>query len=114
MGVEVYIGQLASSVSEEEIRRLFSVAGTVQSVHLVKNSGSGELRGCGYVRMSTDDEACEAIGLLNGALLGDRQIVVKDVTKQNARPAGASDNSRSGRPSGYQHQGAPRSRQRKS
>ena len=84
MGVEIYIGQLCSSVTEEEVRRLFSVAGTVSSVHLVKNSGSGELRGCGYVRMSTEDEACEAIGLLNGALLGDRQIVVRDVTKQSA------------------------------
>lgn len=86
MGVEIYIGQLSPSVSEDEVRKMFSVAGTVQSVHLVKNSGSGELRGCGYVRMSTEDEACEAIGLLNGALLGDRIIVVKDVTKQNARP----------------------------
>lgn len=88
MGVEVYVGQLTSSVTEEELRKLFSVAGTVESVHLVKNSGSGELRGCGYVRMSTDDEACQAISLLNGALLGERLIVVKDVTKQNAvRPA---------------------------
>jgi RNA recognition motif-containing protein len=88
MGVEVYIGQLSSSVTEDEVRRLFSVAGTVTSVHLVKNSGGGELRGCGYVRMSTEDEACEAIGLLNGALLADRQIVVRDVTKQGAnRPA---------------------------
>jgi len=83
MGVEVYVGQLSSSVTEEELRKLFSVAGTVESVHLVKNSGSGELRGCGYVRMSTDDEACQAIGLLNGAMLGERLIVVKDVTKQN-------------------------------
>jgi RNA recognition motif-containing protein len=87
MGVEVYVGHLSASVTEDEIRKLFAVAGTVQSVHLVKNSGSGELRGCGYVRMSTDDEACDAIGLLNGALLGDSLIVVKDVTKQNARPA---------------------------
>jgi RNA recognition motif-containing protein len=85
MGIEVYVGHLSASVSEEELRKMFSVAGTVQSVHLVRNSGSGELRGCGYVRMSTEDEACDAIGLLNGALLGDSLIVVRDVTKQNAR-----------------------------
>jgi RNA recognition motif-containing protein len=82
MGIEVYVGHLSATVTEDEIRKMFSVAGTVQSVHLVKNSGSGELRGCGYVRMSTEDEACDAIGLLNGALLGDSLIVVKDVTKQ--------------------------------
>jgi len=88
MGVEVYVGHLSASVTEDEVRKLFSVAGTVESVHLVRNSGSGELRGCGYVRMSTGDEACEAIGLLNGAMLDDSLIVVKDVTKQNAKPTG--------------------------
>ena len=96
MGVEVYVGQLSADVTEDELRKLFTVAGTVQSVHLVKNSGSGDLRGCGYVRMSTEDEAIEAIGLLNGALLGDRQISVKDVTKQNARKPGPPGNTRKG------------------
>jgi len=104
MGVEIYVGQLSSSVTEEEVRKLFSVAGTVQSVHLVKNSGSGELRGCGYVRMSTEDEACEAIGLLNGAMLGDRLITVRDVTKQNARKPVATGTRRGNRPRGVQRQ----------
>jgi RNA recognition motif-containing protein len=89
MGVEIYVGQLSSSVTEDEVRRLFSVAGTVTSVHLVKNSGSGELRGCGYVIMSTEDEADEAISLLDGAQLGDRLITVKEVTKQNAGKTGS-------------------------
>ena len=102
MGVEIYVGQLASSVNEEEVRKLFSVAGTVVSVHLVKNSGSGELRGCGYVRMSTEDEACEAIGLLNGAMLGDRLIVVRDVTKQSSRKPASTGGGRGSRPRGVQ------------
>lgn len=102
MGVEIYVGHLSGSVTEDDMRKLFSVAGTVQSVHLVKNSGSGELRGCGYVRMSTEDEACEAISLLNGAMLGDSLIVVKDVTKQNAKPPSVGGNSRGNRPKGFQ------------
>ncbi len=105
MGVEIYIGQLSAAVTEDEVRKLFSVAGTVQSVHLVKNPGSGELRGCGYVRMSTEDEACEAIGLLNGALLDDRQIVVKDVTKQTSRQTSSSKGVRRMRPKAVQHEG---------
>jgi RNA recognition motif-containing protein len=102
MGVEIYIGHLSSSVSEDEIRKMFSVAGTVQSVHLVRNSGSGELRGCGYVRMSTEDEACDAIGLLNGAMLGDSLIVVKDVTKQNTKRSDSSGDVRRGKPKSFQ------------
>jgi RNA recognition motif-containing protein len=102
MGVEIYIGHLSSTVSEDEIRKMFSVAGTVQTVHLVRNSGSGELRGCGYVRMSTEDEACDAISLLNGAMLGDSLIVVKDVTKQNTKKSVSSGDVRGSKPKSKQ------------
>ena len=100
MGVEIYVGQLSGTATEDEVRRLFSVAGTVASVHLVRNSGSGELRGCGYVRMSTEDEAAEAISLLNGAMLDDRLITVKDVTKQFAGKAAPPAGGKSGKPKG--------------
>lgn len=78
MGIEVYVGQISGLVTEDEVRKLFSVVGTVTSVHLVTDSASGEFRGCGYVRMSTEEEAGEAVDLLNGAQLGDRLIVVKN------------------------------------
>jgi RNA recognition motif-containing protein len=88
MGVEIYIGQISGTVTEDEVRNLFSVVGTVTSVHLVVDSGTGEYRGCGYVRMSTQDEAREAVDFLNGAMLGDRLIVVKEATPKNAKKAG--------------------------
>ncbi|MBT1073091.1 RNA recognition motif domain-containing protein [Pelotalea chapellei] len=97
MGVEIYVGQLAGSVTEDEVRKLFSVSGTVTSVHLVKDPPTGEFRGCGYVRMSTEDEAKEAIGLLNGALLGDRLIAVKESTKVFGKKAGSSGDSKTGK-----------------
>lgn len=90
MGIEVYVGQISGTVTEDEVRKLFSVVGTVESVHLVIDPGSGESRGCGYVRMSTDDEAREAIDLLNGAKLGDRLIVVKNAPPKNFKKAGSS------------------------
>lgn len=89
MGIEVYVGQISGTVTEDELRKLFSVVGTVESVHLVVDPGSGALRGCGYVRMSTDDEAREAIDLLNGARLGDRQIVVKNAPPKNFKKPGS-------------------------
>ena len=96
MGIEIYVGQLSGAVTEDEVRKLFSVSGTVTSVHLVKDPASGEFRGCGYVRMSTEDEASEAIGLLNGALLGDRLIVVKSSTKVFGKKAGPSSDGKTG------------------
>jgi RNA recognition motif-containing protein len=83
MGVEIYVGHISGTVTETEVRKLFSVVGTVESVHLVIDPGSGESRGCGYVRMSTDEEAREAIDLLNGAKLGDCLIVVKNAPPKN-------------------------------
>jgi len=83
MGIEVYVGQICGTVTEDELRKLFSVVGTVASVHLVIDQLSGESRGCGYVRMSTEEEAREAIDLLNGAKLGDRQILVKNAPPKN-------------------------------
>lgn len=83
MGVEIYVGHISGSVTEDEVQNLFSVVGTVTSVHLVSDPASGEPRGCGYVRMSTEEEAREAVDLLNGAKLGDRLIVVKAAPPKN-------------------------------
>jgi RNA recognition motif-containing protein len=94
MGIEIYVGHISGSVSEDEVRNLFSVAGTVTSVHLVTDPESGEFRGCGYVRMSTEDEAEEAIGLLNGAMLGDRLIVVKNAPPKHDQKTGSSGGGR--------------------
>ena len=96
MGIEIYVGHLSATVTEDEVKKLFSVVGTVESVHLVTEPGSGESRGCGYVRMSTEDEAREAIDLLNGAKLGDRLIVVKNAPPKNFKKGGSSGGVRSG------------------
>lgn len=90
MGVEIYVGHISGTVTEDEVRKLFTVVGTVESVHLVVDPGSGESRGCGYVRMSTDEEAREAIDLLNGAKLGDSLIVVKNAPPKIFKSAGPS------------------------
>ena len=89
MGVEIYVGQLSGTVTENEVRNLFSVVGTVTSVHLVIDPESGEFRGCGYVRMSTKDEAREAVDFLNGAMLGDRLIIVKEAPPKKSTKAGS-------------------------
>lgn len=90
MGVEVYVGQLCGTVTENEVKNLFSVVGTVESVHLVMDSETGKFRGCGYVRMSTEEEAREAIDFLDGSMLGERLIVVRKVTKKFGKQAAPS------------------------
>lgn len=76
MSKELYVGNLPFAYGEEELRRLFSVAGTVTYIHLITDPVSGQSKGCGYVKMSSEREAKEAINCLDEALVEDRRITV--------------------------------------
>ncbi|HYS42816.1 MAG TPA: RNA-binding protein, partial [Geobacteraceae bacterium] len=67
MGKELYVGHISEKATENDLLKLFSVVGTVTSVHLITDPQTGEFKGCGYVRMATDAEAKEAIETLDGA-----------------------------------------------
>lgn len=96
MGRELYVGSISFEATESDIRRLFSVAGTVSTVHLITDPQTGQFKGCCYVKMATADEAKEAIDSLDGALLLNRLITVTEARPQKpkVRPAGG----RSGKP----------------
>jgi RNA recognition motif-containing protein len=85
---ELYVGSLSYEATEDDLRRFFTVAGTVQSVHLITDPVTGQSKGCGYVKMTTDAEAKEAIDCLDGALLIDRKIAVSIAKPQKPQPAG--------------------------
>ena len=87
---ELYVGHMSYEATEKDLIRLFTVAGTVTSVHLITDPETGEFKGCGYVRMSTAEEAREAIETLDGALLRNRPITVSLARpqKQTTRPGG--------------------------
>jgi RNA recognition motif-containing protein len=57
MNVKLYVGNLAFGASEEDMKKLFSEAGAVQSVKIVTDSYSGRSRGFGFVEMTFMDRA---------------------------------------------------------
>jgi len=79
---ELYVGSLPFESTEEDLVRLFSVCGTVQSVHIITDKISGKSKGCGYVKMTTVEEAKDAINSLDGALLDTRKITVSEAREQ--------------------------------
>jgi RNA recognition motif-containing protein len=81
MEVKVYVGNLAYSTTEDELRALFSEAGTVASVALIKDRDTGQSKGFAFVEMSTQAEAQKAISMLNG-----RAVNGRDLTVNLARP----------------------------
>ena len=76
MDVKLYVGNLSYSTTEEELRALFSQAGTVTSVAVIKDRDTGQSKGFGFVEMSTQAEAQKAISQFNGQNLGDRALTV--------------------------------------
>ncbi len=86
MSKDLYVKNLPLEMTEEELRRLFAVAGKVSYIHMVKDAKSGEFIGCAYVKMSSEAEAKDAIVCLDGARLINRDIVVVEALPQ--RPAG--------------------------
>jgi RNA recognition motif-containing protein len=76
MDVKVYVGNLAYSTTEDELRDLFSQAGTVASVTLIKDRDTGQSKGFAFVEMSTQAEAQNAITKFNGMSLNARELTV--------------------------------------
>ncbi|BDV43757.1 RNA-binding protein [Geotalea uraniireducens] len=88
MANELYVGNISDKATEEDLRRLFSVAGTVTSVHLITDPETGQFKRCGYVRMRSADELREAIATLDGALLINKVITVSIARPQKQQSAG--------------------------
>ncbi len=87
-GKELYVGRLSYDATEYDIQKMFSVSGTVTSIHLITDPVTGEFKGCGYVRMSTEAEARDAIDSLDGAWLLDKSITVSYANPQKMKPGG--------------------------
>lgn len=76
MSKEIYVGHISENATEEDVWKLFSVMGTVTSVHLIIDPETGEFKRCGYVRMQSGVDLNEVVETLDGAYLIDREIVV--------------------------------------
>jgi RNA recognition motif-containing protein len=76
MDLKLYVGNLSYNTTEEDLRELFSGAGTVTSVALIKDRDTRRSKGFAFVEMSTQSEAEEAIKAFNGTRLDDREIKV--------------------------------------
>ena len=76
MDIRIYVGNLNKSTTQEEIKTLFAQAGTVSSVDLVMDKGSGLSKGFAFVAMPTQAEADKAISMFNAYSLADNELKV--------------------------------------
>ncbi len=85
MNLKLYVGNLSFQASEEDLKKLFSEAGAVQSVKIVTDSYSGRSRGFGFVEMASQPEAEKAISLINGKTFMERALIVSEAKPQKKR-----------------------------
>ena len=86
MDTKLYVGNLSYDTTEEGLRTLFAQAGTVVSVDMIKDRDTGRMKGFAFVTMSSDEEAQNAIKLLNEKTLDDRAIRVNVARPREERP----------------------------
>lgn len=78
MGNKLYVGNLPYTATEQEIATAFAQSGTVVSAKIIMDRESGRSKGFGFVEMSTDQEAQNAIESFNGAEMGGRALTVNE------------------------------------
>jgi len=76
MNKKLYVGGLPYSVTDEQLSELFEPHGTVESAKVITDRYTDRSRGFGFVEMSTQAEAEQAIQALNGTDLGGRSLTV--------------------------------------
>ena len=85
MNRKLYVGNVPYETGEAELQELFSQAGDVASVNLVRDQATGRPRGFAFIEMSTDEGAQKAIRELNEREIGGRRLAVNEARPKPSR-----------------------------
>lgn len=88
MGKKLFVGNLPFSATDQSIKEAFSRCGTVESAKIITDRDTGRSKGFGFVEMSSDAEASDAISKLNGTELDGRAMSVSEAKPQAPREGG--------------------------
>lgn len=88
MEVKLYVGNMSYDTTEDDLRELFSQAGLVSSVALIKDRTTGMSKGFAFVEMDTHDNAQKAITMFNDYVLRERQLAVSKARPREERSGG--------------------------
>jgi len=83
--MNIYVGNLPYSTTEEQLRTMFSEYGEVTSASVIKDRDTGRSKGFGFVEMSDDSAAEAAIQALNDTDMSGRNIKVNQARPKEKR-----------------------------
>ena len=84
----IYVGNLAFDVSEDDLQTAFEEYGQVASVNIVKDRETGKSRGFAFIEMNDGQAAKQAIEGLNLQSIGGRNVTVNEARPRENRPRG--------------------------
>ena len=85
--MNLYVGNLPYSATEDELRTAFAAFGEVQSVNLISDKFTGQSKGFAFVEMVENAAADSAIKAFNDTAMGGRNIKVNQAKPRGERPA---------------------------
>jgi RNA recognition motif-containing protein len=97
VGKKLYVGNLSYSVDNAQLEELFSKYGSVRSAEVIQDRDTGRSKGFGFVEMSDDNAAREAIEGLNGREQDGRSLTVNEARPKESRGGGGYGGGRGGR-----------------
>jgi len=114
METKIYVGNLSFSTTEDELRELFSQAGTVATVSLIKDRDSGQSKGFAFIEMGNQADAEKAIQMFNGKPFSNRELKVNLARPREERGFGGQNRGGygAGRPGGGYGTGRPKGKSR--
>jgi len=86
MGRRLYVGNLAYSVTGDQLREMFAAHGDVAEATVISDRATGRSKGFGFVEMASDEGAKKAIEALNELKVSGRNLIVNEARERDPRP----------------------------
>lgn len=86
METKLYIGNMSHETTEQDLRTMFTEAGTVSSVDIIMDRKTGNPKGFAFVSMSSEAEAEKAISMFNDKTVNDHSLKVNSAKPREERP----------------------------
>jgi cold-inducible RNA-binding protein len=83
--VKLYVGNMAYDTSEDELRTMFTTAGSVVSVDVIKDRDTGTSKGFAFITMGSQADATNAISMFNGKEVSGRPLTVNTARPREER-----------------------------
>lgn len=99
--MNIFVGNLPYSSTEQQLRDMFSQYGQVSSSRIISDRETQRSRGFGFVEMPNDNEGRAAIDALNGYQMGGRPLKVNEARPREERDRGDRGDRGDRRPSRY-------------